>query len=217
MKIDMHIHSSYSPDGRERPADILKYARKIGLDAVAITDHNEIKGALEAKKLGIIPVVVGIEVSTRDGHILGYGIDCLIPRGLGAAETVEKIHECGGVAVIAHPFRFWSGVGRKVAEELVSAADAVEIFNSRCKKSSNRKAQKLADEHGKPGTAGSDAHRLERIGRGYLIADCAPEDFPDCIKHVRGTAHGTPRTAGDTIKYVKKSVLQWMGRGFKKI
>ncbi len=216
MKVDMHIHTSYSPDGRVPPEKIAKYAKKIGLDAVAITDHNEIKGAIKAKNAGILPVMVGIEVSSKDGHILGYGVDCIIPRGLSAAETVEKIHECGGLAVIAHPFRFWSGVGRKVAEEIVNKVDAVEIFNSRCNATSNKKAQEFARLHKKSGTAGSDAHNLERIGAAYLIVDCTPEELPECILK-GGDVGGHSRGAVDTIKYVKKSVSEWIHRGFNKI
>ncbi len=111
MKIDMHIHTSYSPDGMVEPVEVLKIAKKLGLSAVAITDHNEIKGALKAKNAKIIDVIVGEEVSTSAGHVLAYNIQSLIPRGLSVAETIDKIHECGGIAVIAHPYRFWSGVG----------------------------------------------------------------------------------------------------------
>ncbi|NPA74620.1 MAG: PHP domain-containing protein [Euryarchaeota archaeon] len=217
MKIDMHIHTSYSPDGKVQPKEVLKYARKIGLDAVAITDHNEIKGALKAKRADIIPVIPGIEVSTSAGHVLAYGVDCVIPRGLSVLETIEKIHDCGGIAVIAHPYRFWSGVGEEEVLKVRDAVDAIEVLNARCKKKSNIKAQKLAERLDKPGTAGSDAHVLEGIGKAYLELNCDVSEFLDCVLKAPRTVHGSGRSAWDTVKYVEKAISEWIGRGFKKI
>ena len=113
MKIDLHIHSIYSSDGTLEIKEILKLARKIGLDAIAITDHNEIKGALKAKKMNIIPVIRGIEISSKEGHILAYGVDCKIPRDLSVEETIDRIRDCSGIAVAAHPYRYWSGLGEE--------------------------------------------------------------------------------------------------------
>ncbi len=215
MKIDMHIHTSYSPDGKVPPAEVLKIARKLGLDAVAITDHNEIRGALEARKLGIIKVIPGIEVSTSAGHVLAYNVDCKIPRGLSIAETAEKIHECGGIAIIAHPYRFWSGVGEREVKENFRYVDGLEIFNARCKKRNNRKARKLWEELGGLYTAGSDAHFADEIGRAWLEVPC--EDIWECIRKGGARAFGESRTIGGTFRYVKKAVSEWAFRGFKKI
>ena len=217
MKIDMHVHSSYSPDGRVDVKDILKIARKKGLGSVAITDHNEIKGALNAKKLGIIPVIVGIEVSTARGHVLAYEIDCMIPRGLSVGETIDKIHDCGGFAVAAHPYRFWSGIGEKEVVKNSDKFDAVEIFNGRCKLSSNKKANKLALKLNKGFTAGSDAHFDYEIGKAGIIADCELDELRSCILKRRVNIFGKPRNTRETIIYVKKSVNEWIARGFKRI
>ncbi len=213
MKIDMHIHTTYSPDGMVPPKDVLKIAKKRGLDAIAITDHNEIKGALKAKELKIIPVIVGIEISTSSGHVLAYNVDELIPRGLSVEETIERIHENGGIAVIAHPYRFWSGVGEKETLKNIKKVDGIEIFNGRCKKKSNEKARKLWETYGGIFTAGSDAHYPDEIGKAGALVDCF--DTISCFKG--GNTFGASRNTKETLRYVKKAVIQWAFRGFKKI
>ena len=214
MKVDMHIHSIYSPDGVMDIKYLLKIARKRGLDGIAITDHNEIRGALKAREMKLIPVILGIEISTKDGHVLGYGLDCKVPRGMGIGETIEKIHECGGIAIAAHPYRFWSGIGEKNVR--INHFDGIEVFNSRCKKKSNIKARKLRDELGIGMSAGSDAHYPEEVGRAGLIASSSDNILDDIL---RGNVDvfGKSRNFGGTIKYVKKAVVEWIERGFKKI
>ncbi len=217
MKIDMHIHSIYSPDGNVPVKTLLKIAKKIGLDAIAITDHNEIRGALKAKKLRMIPVIVGVEVSTSSGHVLGYDIDCPIPRNLSVEDTIEKIHDCGGFAVAAHPYRFWSGIGEKEVMKNAKIFDAIEVLNGRCKKSSNKKAIQLAEKLHKGFTAGSDAHFPHEIGKAGIIVYCEIDDIWDCLIKRRAEMFGKSRSGIETIKYVKKAVGEWILRGFKKI
>ncbi|MFQ5909765.1 MAG: PHP domain-containing protein [Thermoplasmata archaeon] len=117
MMMDLHIHSAFSSDGRERPEDILRYARKIGLDGIAILDHNDIRGSLKAfemsKDMKDILVVRGLEVSTEAGHVIAYGVDRPVPSSSTIEETVDVIGDFGGIAVVPHPYRFWSGVGGK--------------------------------------------------------------------------------------------------------
>ncbi|MCK4455614.1 MAG: PHP domain-containing protein, partial [Thermoplasmata archaeon] len=99
MKMDLHIHSAFSSDGSEKPKDIVTYARKMGLDGIAILDHNEIRGSLRAyemcKGFDDFLVVRGVEVSTEAGHIVAYGVDELIPTRLTIEETAEKIRDLG--------------------------------------------------------------------------------------------------------------------------
>ena len=215
MKVDMHIHTVHSPDGRVEPKMVLKIAKKRGFGAVAITDHNEIKGAIEAEKLGIIKVIKGIEVSTASGHVLAYDIDCMIPRGLSVEETAERIHDCGGIAIIAHPYRFWSGVGEKKTRQIARHVDGMEVFNARCKERNNRRAGKLWESLGGMRTAGSDAHFEDEIGRAGLEVPC--EDVLECVKHGEVDIFGSSRTAMGTMRYVKKAVTEWAFRGFRKI
>ncbi len=216
MKVDMHTHSIYSSDGTMPLKYMLKYAKKVGLGAIAITDHNEIEGALKAKKLGILEVIRGIEVSSAHGHVLAYGIDCKIPRDLSIEETIEKIHECGGIAVAAHPYRFWSGMGEKNAK--THNFDGIEAFNARCKESSNRKARKLANMLHKPFTAGSDAHFADSLGKAGIIVEAEKEeDILEEILKKNVEIYGNSRDMKETIRYVRRAISKWAGRGFKRI
>ncbi|WP_054835246.1 PHP domain-containing protein [Methanobrevibacter arboriphilus] len=108
MKLDPHIHSCYSGDARSSPKSIIDQARKIKLDIIAISDHDTIKGSKIAseisKNFDDILVVPSIEITSSEGHILGFGVDTVIEKGLSPEETVEKIHDEGGIAIIPHPF-----------------------------------------------------------------------------------------------------------------
>ncbi len=214
MRIDMHIHTKYSSDGIMEIRELLKIAKKRNLDAIGITDHNEIKGAIEAKKMKIIPVVAGIEISTKEGHVLGYGIDCKIDRDLEISETIDRIHDCGGIAVAAHPYRFWSGIGEKNVRK--NNFDGIEVFNSRCRRGSNIKARKLCEELNLGRSAGSDAHYPDEVGMAGIIVDSF-ENILEKIAHGNLEIFGKSRDFKGTVKYVKKSVSEWIQRGFKRI
>jgi predicted metal-dependent phosphoesterase TrpH len=220
MKIDMHVHSRYSPDSKMGPRDIVKAAKKIGLSWVAITDHYSIEGSLNAKREETdgVRVLRGIEVSTSHGHILGYGIKEGVRRDMPPEETVERIRELGGVASIAHPDRFWSGVGVERAKALDT--DLIETFNSRTSARGNRMAERIAIQREKPMTAGSDAHDLDHIGKGLLILDQEPETEDELIHLLLngdGRTAGESRTIGNTIRYAANCVGEWAGRGFRRI
>lgn len=162
MEFELHLHTSYS-DGSHSPLEMIEYAKEAGLDGIAITDHNEIEGALIAldqapKDFHVIP---GIEVSSLEGHILGLGLKEKIPRDLPAKETIDLIHELGGIAIAAHAFeKIRSGLGEKVAS---LDLDAVEIYNGRSL-FSPKKLKKLAKDINLPVVGGSDAHFPQEIG-----------------------------------------------------
>ncbi|MDR0334749.1 MAG: PHP domain-containing protein, partial [Methanomassiliicoccaceae archaeon] len=111
MRADLHIHSKYSNDGRSSVDDIIKAAKAKGLGCIAIADHNSFASYAESSKYEGIIVIPAEEVSSSEGHILAYGINKEIPRGKSVAETIDMIHEAGGIAVAAHPYRWWSGLG----------------------------------------------------------------------------------------------------------
>jgi len=108
MKLDPHIHSIYSGDAISEPRDIIKQAKGIGLDIIAISDHDSIKGSTLAidiaKDTNDILIVPSIEITTNKGHILGFGVETLISSGLSPEETVERIHDEGGIVIVPHPF-----------------------------------------------------------------------------------------------------------------
>jgi len=171
---DLHVHSTYSKDSLITPKDLVYYAKKRGLTAVAVTDHNQIDGSLQIAKEVDFPIVAGMEVSSADGHIVALNVSELIPRGLRAVETVDRIHTAGGLAIAVHPYAWFKG---SLASNVEKAKfDAVETLNAsafpfgRCK----RKATELAKKLDLPQTGGTDAHYGPTIGYGYTSMDCEP-------------------------------------------
>jgi predicted metal-dependent phosphoesterase TrpH len=153
-------------------------AHKTDLSVIAITDHNTVEGALLAKSLAHnydFEVVVGTEVSSRDGHILGLFIEEDVTPGMSPADTIAAIEAQGGVAVIAHPFSnkgVFGPLGRTVFAEAVQegAFHALEVYNSLpFLVWANGVAAKLAGGNGIATTGGSDAHVIEAVGKGYTV------------------------------------------------
>jgi hypothetical protein len=173
VKADLHVHTIYSHDALITPKDLVFYAKKRGLTAVAVTDHDRIDGALKIAGENDFLIIPGVEVSSRNGHIIGLNVQEPIPKGLSSDETVEKIHGAGGIAVAAHPFALFKGsLGKHVSAKF----DAVETINSqafpfnRCV----RKATQIAESLRLPCVAGTDAHYGPAIGYAYTLIDAEP-------------------------------------------
>jgi len=174
IKVDLHVHSNYSKDSLITPKELVFYAKKSGLNAVAVTDHNQIEGSLKIAKETDFLVIPGMEVSSADGHIVALNLQKLIPRGLRARETVEKIHEAGGIAIAVHPYAWLKGsLGRHVEE---AQFDAIETLNASAFPFglNKRKATAAAQKLKLPQVAGTDAHFGPTIGYGYTAIDCEP-------------------------------------------
>jgi predicted metal-dependent phosphoesterase TrpH len=222
MRIDLHCHSRYSPDAAVDPVLLVKRARVLGLDGVAITDHNAVVGGKKAyaygRALDSFLVVRGVEVSAAEGHVLAYGVEDDVPRGLPTEETVERIEALGGVAVAAHPYRFWSGLG----EEATTSASfaAYEVQNARTLRRGNERARRLAARAGRPGTGGSDAHFLRELGTAATVFPDRLETESAVLEALRRgavRAEGRSRGAVATTVYVTKCVGEWMLRGMRRI
>lgn len=221
LKLDLHIHSRHSPDSSCAPEDIVKTVVRRGLQGLAVTDHNVLKGSARARKLAqraTLLALRGVELSTLEGHVLAYGLQEEVPPRLSPEETVERIRDQGGLAVAAHPYRFWSGLGDPVVRRI--PFEGVEGLNARSVAAHNARAEALAQELGLPMTAGSDAHRLQDIGRGILLLPDGLEGEDDLLVALRkgegrpaGLSRGTVRTLG----YVGKAVGEWVLRGFRRM
>ncbi len=220
MNLDMHIHSTFSRDGTASPKEIAARCKELGLDGFAISDHNAIQGSLDSvsigRELGLI-VVKAVEVSTARGHVLAYGVHELIPRGLTIPETIEKIHAAGGIAVAAHPVRFPSGIGLDAASQ--HKFDAIEVLNGGNSRRSNRLARRLADQLGSPVTAGSDAHRIDEIGKCFVEVDSASgeDDVVQAISRSLARAGGRSRSMKEGIVYSLETLIESARGGFKRI
>ncbi|MFC5366750.1 PHP domain-containing protein [Salinirubrum litoreum] len=176
LSVELHTHSALSYDGRDPIDLLLSQAAAVGLDAVAVTDHDEIDASLEAAELapeyGLVGIP-GMEVTTAAGHVLAFGIDELVPAGLSFDDTLDRIHEQGGIAVIPHPFqKSRHGVAHKITRDQLASADAIEVYNSRLLTGrANRQAERFAERRNLPMTAGSDAHISEMVGQAVTHVD----------------------------------------------
>jgi predicted metal-dependent phosphoesterase TrpH len=190
LAVELHTHSEASYDGRDAVELLLEQAQSVGLDAIAVTDHDEIWASREAVDLAPEYDLIGIpgmEVSTADGHVLSLGLDELVPAGMPFAETLDYIRERGGLAVVPHPYQeSRSGVLANISGEELAAADAIEVYNSRLLTGySNRQARRFARKHSLPMTAGSDAHVCEMVGQSVTWVDAAEPTVSGILDAIR--------------------------------
>lgn len=189
MKVELHCHSHYSKGEKipweafMSPRDIMKLASRRGIFGVAITDHDTTHAWKEAKSAakdyGVV-FIPGMEISTKKGHLLGIGLNEHIQRKLPLEETVELIHDQGGIAVAPHPYDI-RGQGVKGGLKHV---DAVEVFNAmNLDRLSNRLAFNKAEEHGKPMVAGSDSHTSDMFG--LAVNEVDAHDLDGVIRGIK--------------------------------
>jgi predicted metal-dependent phosphoesterase TrpH len=173
LKIDLHVHTNCSYDSLIKPEELVLYAKRCGLDGVAITDHDRLNGAMRISRETEFLIIPGIEVTSSEGHILGLNVRETVPKGLSADETVDKIHDAGGLAVACHPTAFFKG---SLGNRTSSRFDAVEVINASAFPFGRpaKKAQLLASRLGLPQVAGSDAHYGPEIGSAYTKVDAVP-------------------------------------------
>ncbi len=172
LKVDFHIHTTYSPDSIASPKSIVARALKVGINCLAITDHNRIAGAFKVREIAPFPVIIGEEIMTTHGEIIGYFLTEEIPKWLSPEEVVSRIKGQGGIVCIPHPFdRFvrTSPLRGPIAEKLLPSIDVIEVFNSRSLFSSDtERARIFAEKNGFLASAGSDAHTAGEVGNAYV-------------------------------------------------
>ena len=191
LRIDMHVHTCYSVDSLITPQELVFYAKQRGLNGVAITDHDRLDSALKIAAETNFLIIPGIEISSSDGHIVGLNVRESILAKLSASETVDRIHDAGGIAVACHPGGLFKGsLGRRTN----SSFDAVEVINSSAIPFSYsvKQSTKIASRLGKPRLAGSDAHYGPEIGCAYTVVNAEPH-------------------ANDVVKAISKGLCQPFG------
>ena len=179
------------------PEQMVARCLKVGLNCIAVTDHNTTEGALVVRSLAPFPVIIGEEVNSSEGEITGLFLEETIPRGLSPVETVRRIKDQGGLVSLPHPFdRFRrSVISRRALDEILPYADIVEVFNSRNNMNAHdREAYELAQEHGLLASGVSDAHTTLELGRTYVEMpeyDGTPEGFKEALAQGKITARRT--------------------------
>jgi predicted metal-dependent phosphoesterase TrpH len=176
--VDLHCHTRGSFDCLSSPRDVVKAAATRGLTHLAITDHDKIDVALEARELAPneLTVIVGEEVKTRDGDLICVFLERAIPPGLSAVETIAAAREQGGLVGLPHPFDGMRGsiLKDESMAHIVDAVDWVEAHNARVIGKGNEQASELALERGLRGVAVSDAHSVMEVGVAYIAVDGDP-------------------------------------------
>ena len=186
LTCDLHVHTNYSKDGESSVEEIIRAAEAAGLDAIAITDHDSVDGAKKALACETsVLVIPGIEVTTKQGHLLVLGVTEIIPAGLDVEVTVAIARRMGALLILPHPYHVWRhGVARRRKAGMI-VVDAVESFNSRyIVGSANRKAERIALKLGKPCVGGSDAHNARFVGFGRTYVD-AEKNVPAILDAIR--------------------------------
>ena len=165
-RIDLHLHTEYSKDSMSRLADVAARARLAGLTHLAVTDHN----TRRMQDVSTLPVIVGEEIMTAEGELVGLFLKEPVPPGMSASDTVRAIRQQGGLVYLPHPRDpYRRGLGDAGLAQVRDDVDIIEVFNSRCvRPSSNAEALALAESMGAARSAASDAHTLREIGRSFV-------------------------------------------------
>jgi predicted metal-dependent phosphoesterase TrpH/glycosyltransferase involved in cell wall biosynthesis len=188
IHVDLHMHTNHSHDCATPVEKLLETAKERGLGAIAVTDHNEVSGALEAREQANgIKVIVGEEVKTADqGEVIGLFIEEKIPRGLTLQETIAAIRGQGGLVYVPHPFdRMHSVPDYEHLLDVVEDIDAIEVFNPRVAFSAfNEEAERFAAKYRIVAGAGSDSHVTQGLGSVRIaMRDFeGPEEFLESLR-----------------------------------
>jgi predicted metal-dependent phosphoesterase TrpH len=217
--IDLHCHTDFSFDSLSKPRDVVRAASVRGLTHLAVTDHDRIDGALEARAAAPdgLTVIVGEEVKTGDGDLICLFLERAIPPGLGALETIRVAREQGGLVGIPHPFDQWRGSMLKDArmEAIAAHVDWIEGHNARLVGSGNERAMTFAHEIGRPVVAVSDAHTTLEVAVAYTVVDGDPST-PAGLLAALATAELVPGRASYLARLVTpvaKVIQRRRGRG----
>jgi len=173
IKIDLHTHSIISPDGAgsTKKSDFERFLKEHILDCIAITDHNETRFALAMRKQFGERIIVGEEITTRDGEMIGLFLQRTIAPFLTAEQTIEEIHKQNGLVYIPHPFEtVRRGIQREILEKIVADIDILEVFNGRARfRGKAQEAEAFARKHALLSAASSDAHGAGGFGRTFTF------------------------------------------------
>jgi predicted metal-dependent phosphoesterase TrpH len=190
LKADFHIHTRYSMDCHNELDEIVLRCQELGINCIAIADHDATEGAFKLKEIAPFKVIVAEEILTPSGEIMGLFLKEHVASGLSIERAIDSVRAQGGLVSIPHPFDPMRGL--RLNEEgwarIIPQVDILEVFNARCPFGRPAtKARAYAKEHGLPGIAGSDAHSIGEIGNAIVeLPDFkTPEEFLEALKKAR--------------------------------
>jgi predicted metal-dependent phosphoesterase TrpH len=201
LRADLHLHSIFSHDGRSSLEALIERSRECGLDRIALTDHNTVEGALELARMAPELTIVGEEVKTREGEVIGLFITEYLAPYQTPEDVMDLIHEMGGLTYLPHPLdRRRSHFRPERIVEVADRIDIIETYNPWCDAAANAAAARLANDLGKVAATGSDAHAVQELGRSWMEIDdyADPADFLKQLRHARHvvtSSSGTGRRA----------------------
>jgi len=201
VRVDLHLHSHFSHDGQSSLDELIQRCAESGLDRIALTDHNTVEGALALARMAPALAIIGEEVKTREGEVIGLFITGRLPPYLPPEDVMDMIHSMGGLTYIPHPLdRHRAHFRGERLVELADRIDIIETYNAWCEPAANQSAARLATDLGKVGATGSDAHSAIELGRSWMeIEDyTSPQDFLEKLRdarHVVTASSGTGRRA----------------------
>jgi predicted metal-dependent phosphoesterase TrpH len=217
--IDLHCHTSASFDSLAPPRAVVRAADARGLTHLAITDHDRIDGALEARELAPpgLRIIVGEEIRTRDGDLIGLFLQRAVPPGLSPGDTIAAVREQGGLVGIPHPFDRFRGslLQAEAPTAYVDEVDWIEAWNARLVGRGNNRAAELAIDHGRAGVAVSDAHTALEIGVAYTVLDGSADTARELLAALPTARLVTGRAsyAARLVTPVAKLAQRARGRG----
>jgi predicted metal-dependent phosphoesterase TrpH len=190
VKADFHIHTRYSMDCHNELDEIILRCQELGINCIAIADHDATEGAFKMKEIAPFKVVIAEEILTPSGEVMGLFLKEHIASGLSIERAMDSIRAQGGLVSIPHPFDPMRGLrlNEEGWERIVPQVDILEVFNARCPFGRPAtKAKAYAREHKLPGIAGSDAHSIGEIGNVIMeMPDFnSPEEFLESLKKAK--------------------------------
>ena len=171
LRVEFHCHTAASKDSLTSPERLLAACRKKGIDRVVVTDHNTLRGALQAKILDPERVIAGEEIMTTEGELLAAFVQEEVPPGLPPREAIARLRAQNAFISVSHPYDIFRGGHWRAAAllEITPLVDAIETFNARCwLPRFNRRAAAYARQYHLMGTVGSDAHTAAELGAATL-------------------------------------------------
>ena len=210
--VELHSHTLYSKDSLTPLRAIIQTCQRKHIDRIAITDHNTADGALELARQAPDLIIVGEEIMTTRGELLGYFMRESIPAGLTPDQAIRRLRDQGAAISVSHPYdRLRKGAWAEAdLLAILDQVDAIEIFNARCLfEEDNRKTQQLATARHKSGTVGSDAHVPYELGRATL--QMTP--FTDAASFIQALQTATQKTVrSPSWVHLTSTRAKWMKR-----